>query len=180
MTQDMLELIKVVLPLAGVALGGVITFLVTRSTEREKARRERRQKLAQLEQDALARALEWIDPMRNAHIRISSLLSASSNGSIDRDHVTKHWPDLLGQLAKLDVPTHQRAVLFQDVYPTGRKIAADLDDLKSVAIRQAEAASASLGPRTSFDEWTQQIHDLDNRIEKLEHKLRARFRATFD
>ena len=70
-------------PLIGVILGGLISFFTARGVERQRWKRERQEKLASLQRDALAAALEWIEPMRNAETSASSLVMAAIRGDVD-------------------------------------------------------------------------------------------------
>jgi hypothetical protein len=101
------------LSLLGVVVGGLITFLTGQVQERRRHRHERREKLDALRREALSAALEWIEPMREAHIQASSLISAALHGGYadGEENILSKWPSLLDALAEQDLPGHQRAVL---------------------------------------------------------------------
>jgi hypothetical protein len=71
-----------------------MSTLTTLAIERQRSRRERAERLAALKREALSAALEWIEPMRNAHTGASSIALAVVRGDLDEDHVRQRWPNL--------------------------------------------------------------------------------------
>ena len=111
MSEDLIsKLLTMGGPLLGALVGGLIASLTARSIERQRWRQERREKLTGLRRDALSAALEWIEPMRNAETRASSLVMAAIQGNFDHENFLKEFPYLLGELVREDLPASQRAV----------------------------------------------------------------------
>lgn len=151
-------------PLAGVLLGALITYYASRSVQREKWRQDRREKLAEIERDALAQALEWIEPMRNAHIRATGVCSGMIRG--EGDPLTT-WPDLLEDLTSMDMPARLRAVLPKGVYARGLDMIRSFEELKPI-------------PGEGIGQLMTGLEQLNREINQLEDDLRKYFRETFE
>jgi hypothetical protein len=135
-------------PLLGAIVGGLISIVATQMLELRRRRHERREKLDSLRREALAGALEWVEPMRQAHTRASSLVVVALHGNVDDERLFTDWPYLLGDLVKKDLPGNQRAVLPDDVYARGHRIFASwtTSELLAFTTRRRCRPRASLWP----------------------------------
>jgi hypothetical protein len=166
-------------PLLGVAVGGLITFITMLTVEHKKWQQERKEKLLSLKREALAAALEWIVPMRNAEIRASSLLMAAIHGTIDDERFLKEFPYLLGELVKKDLPANQRAVLPDDVYSRGHRIVRELDEICYLGVKYGQEARIKGKPLAGFQECSAKLNAISQQINDLETELGKEFRSTF-
>jgi len=180
MQEDIISrLLTIAGPLLGVLVGGLITSLTARGLERTRWHHDRQEKLASLKRDALAAALEWMEPMRNAHGLASSLLMAVIRPGGDEERFLKEFPYLLGDLTKKDLPGHQRAVLPQDIYVRGHRIVREIDELRTFGVQYGQEANLHGKPMAGFQECSARLSAIDNEITQLETDLRNAFTATF-
>lgn len=178
------ELILKLLPIAGSLLGalvgGLITYLSTRGVERQRWRRKRQEKLLSLRRDALAVALEWIEPMRNAETHASGLVMSAIRGEVNDDDFLKKFPYLLGELVKKDLPASQRAVLPDNFYARGNRIVNELDELRVLGVKYGQEARVMGKPMAGFQECSVKLDAIGKQISKLEADLREAFSRTFE
>ena len=167
-------------PLLGAVVGGLATYFVMSRVEHQKWRQERHEKFLSLKRDALAAALEWIEPMRNAESRASSLVMAVISGDIDDEHFLERFPYLLGELVTRDLPANQRAVLPDGVYVRGHRIRRKLDEVRYLGVRHGQEAKLRGKPYTGFQECSDKLNAISQQIEGLETDLREAFRKTFE
>jgi hypothetical protein len=148
--------------LLGAVVGGFITFLAMRSVERQRWQQERWEKLSSLKREGLAAALEWIEPMRNAEIRASSLLMAA-----------------LGELVKRELSAGQRAVLPDTVYERVHRIVRELDEVRILGVKYGQEARIKGRPLAGFQECSDKLDAIGKQIKDLEMELGGAFRRTF-
>lgn len=175
-----LELLKIAGPLLGVFIGGLIAYLTARGVEKRRWKQERQEKLAGLQRDAMSAALEWIEPMRNAETRASSLVMAAIQGNFDHEQFLKEFPYLLGDLVKKDLPADQRAVIPDNIYERGHRIVRDLEQLIPLGVKFGQEASVMNKPMTGFQECSNILDTIHKQISELETDLRKAFRKTFE
>lgn len=173
------DLLAIIGSLLGVLVGGLLSFLTTLGIEHRRWKQKRQEKLEELRRDALAEALEWIEPMRNAEIRVSSLVMAAIHGEVDHENFLKKFPDLIGDLAKKDLSASQRAVLPDNVYARGHQIVRDLNNLRSLGVKYGQEAMVTGKPMAGFQECNNKLDVIGKQIEELETDLRKAFRQTF-
>ena len=166
--------------LVGVVVGGLITHLTTRGVERQRWRHERREKLSDLQRNAVAGALEWIEPMRIAQARAESLVMAAIQGDFDHEQFLEKFSRLLSELVKKDVPADQRAVLPDNIYDRGYRIVCDMDRLSCLGVRFGQEAMAKGKRMAGFKECSEKLDTIHKQILELETDLREAFRRTFD
>jgi hypothetical protein len=167
--------------LLGALVGGLISTLTALAIERQRRRRERLDKFADLKREALAAALEWIEPMRNAHIRASSLALATVHGNADQGAVHGGWPKLTDELSKADLTGVQRAVLPEGTYTRGHHIASALNDLRNFALKESQSKHiVDRKPLAGLKECQERTDAIDQAIQSLEHDLRGELRRSFD
>lgn len=166
-------------PLAGVIVGGLVSFLVAFGVDRRRWKHEREEKLAGIERDALAAALEWINPMRNAQTKASLLVVSLLRGEIDVEAFHRDFPQLSAELAKRDPRADQRAVLPDEIYQAGHRIVYALDDLRLTAVRHSAEAWTSGPFMAGYPECEAKLKSLNEDITSLEDRLRRAFRQSF-
>lgn len=167
-------------PLVGAIVGALISSLTTYGIERSRWRRERQEKLAGLKREALAAALEWIEPMRNAEIRASGLVMSSIRGEVSHEDFLERFPHLLGDLVKKDLPANQQAVLPDNVYPRGHRIIHELDDLQILGVRYGQEAKVKGRLMAGFQECSAKLDTIGKQISELETDLKKAFNKTFE
>ena len=167
-------------PLIGVVVGGLIASLTALKVERQRWQHERKEKLSGLQREALAAALEWIEPMRNAEIRASSLVMAAIRGDFDHEHFLKKFPYLLGELAKKDLQASHQAVLPYNIYERGHQIVRDMDQLSYLGVKFGQEATVMGKPMSGFQECSNKLEIIGKQISELENDLRKAFRGTYE
>lgn len=175
-----LELLKIAGPLLGVFIGGFIAYLTARGVESRRWKHERQEKLSVLRRNAMAVALEWIEPMRNAESRASSLVMAAIQGNFDHEQFLKEFPYLLGELVKKDLPADQRAVLPDNIYERGHRIVHDMEQLIPLGVKFGQEASVMNKPMAGFQECSNILDTIHKQILELETDLQEAFRQTFE
>lgn len=181
MEQDLISrLIVLAGPLAGAIVGGLISIAAMFTVERQRRRHEKKEKLASLKRETFAAALEWIDPMRNAHSRASSLTIAAIRAEIDSEHLFQEWPNLVGALAKKDLTAAQRALLPDGLYRRGHHIVRELEELRSLGVRHGQDASVMGKLMAGYTEISAKLDAIDAQMCQLEDDLRKEFLTTFE
>lgn len=179
-TEDTTSIILSILgSLTGVIIGGLITFLTMQSIENKKWRRERQEKLEMIKREALAASLEWIEPMRNAHIKASSLVFALIEGTISQENYLQDFPYLIGILAKKDLSGNHRAVL-PDFYDTGHLIVKKMEELKFLGIKNSKRGNEEEQPSIIFQECHNKVVEIEEEIFSLEKKMKDAYIKTFN
>jgi hypothetical protein len=173
------QLIPIFGTLLAVIVGGLLTFLTTSVIERQRWKRERRDKLDEIRRDAYAAALEWIDPMRNAELKASSMVMAALQGELDHERFMNEYPYLVGDLAKSDLTGSQRASLPVDFYSCGHKIIRDLDKLRYLGVKYGQEVQVGRTIPEGYEECMAKMNEISNDIEHLERELKAAFHKTF-
>ena len=174
------KLIAMAGPLLGALIGGLIAYLTARCVESQRWRHERQEKLSGLQRDAMAAALEWIEPMRNAEIRATSLVMAAIRGDFDHEKFLKEFPYLLGELVKKDLPADQLAVLPDNIYERGHRIVRDMNQLIYLGVKFGQESTVMDKPMAGFQECSNKLDTIRKQISELETDLREAFRRTFE
>ena len=125
-------------------------------------------------------ALEWIEPMRNAETRASSLMMAAIRGDVDDEHFLTKFPHLLSELVKKDLPPNQRAALPDNIYERGHRIVHDMETLRYFGVKYGQEARVMGKPMAGFQECSNKLDTLGKQISELETDLREAFRRTFE
>lgn len=171
--------LNVIGPLAGTVVGGLITYFVTRAIECQKWKQAKQERLSEICRQGMAQALEWLDPIElsisEASMRVSSIL----HGSIEYEEVFKTWPNLISQLAKMDIPARVRVLLPEDLYPRGHQIFRELEELRSKAVAAAQEMEQMKRPSPALRECFDQLRNLDTLLNDLRLKLIADYKSTF-
>lgn len=181
MSEDLIsKLVLMAGSLLGAIVGGLIASRTAHGVERQKWQRERQEKLASLKREALAAALEWIEPMRNAEIRASAFVMSAIRGVFDHKEFLKEFPNLRGELAKRDLKANQRAVLPDNIYTQGHSIICELDELQSLGVKYGQDATMMGKPTPGYQECHDKLDAIGKQISKLETDLREAYCRTFD
>ena len=106
-------------PLMGVIIGGLITYFVTTSVERQKWSQQKRDKLDDARRQAIVAALGWLEPIDSAMGKAEMHVYKLLHGNEDEEEFRRSYPDLLSVLAKLDVTPEQYFLLPDHLYPMG-------------------------------------------------------------
>lgn len=177
------ELILKLLPTAGPLLGAIIGGLIASFTayllELQRWKRERQEKYAALQREALAAALDWIEPMRNAETHASGLVMSAIRGEVEHEEFINRFPYLLGELVKKDLSAGQRAVLEDNVYHRGQHIVRELDELRILGVRYGQEARVKGKLMAGFEECNAKLESIGKQITELEDDLRNAFNHTF-
>jgi hypothetical protein len=178
------ELIQKMLPIAGPLLGAVVGGLIAAfaayGIEHSRWRRERQEKLMGLKREALAAALEWIEPMRNAETQASGLVMSAIRGQVSDEDFLKRFPYLVGDLAKKDVPANQRAVLPDNVYARGHRIILEFEELQYLGVKYGQEARVMGRPMAGFQECSSKLDTIGKQISGLEADLKKAYGKTFE
>lgn len=162
------SLIDVLLPLLGTLIGGLISYLATTAAEDRKYRREKKDRLQEQQREALALALEWIEPIGNALTRATSVSRSLQMHLIDENQFLHDYPDLIASLANMDPPARLRVFLPKDAYPTVNEIVSELDTIKAKALSHGTLMECiELGA------------DLSVKLGNLKNYLEDEYRKTF-
>jgi hypothetical protein len=167
-------------PLIGALVGGAISTMTAVAIERQRGKREKAEKRAELRREALTAALEWIAPMRNTYIRGSGVAMAVARGVADEDTVRERFPDMLSVLTPLGLTGVQRAMLPDGLYERGHEIIRMMDDLRSSTLNEAGSKHIQRPPLSGIDECLAKTTIIERAILKLENDMRAERRKTFD
>lgn len=181
MSEELIsKLLTIAGPLLGALVGGLITFLTAHGIERQKWRHERQEKLASLKREAMAVALEWIEPMRNAETHAAGLVMSAIRGEFDHEDFLSKFPYLLGELVKKDIPASQRAVLPDNIYTRGHRIIRELDELRCLGVKYGQEARYMGKQMAGFQECSIKLNSIGKQISELETDLREAFSRTFE
>ena len=181
MSEDTIsKMLMIAGPLLGALVGGLIASLTARSLERQRWRHERQEKLLVLQREALSEALEWIEPMRNAEIRASSMVMAAIRGNFEHEKFFNEFPYLLGELVKKDLSANQRAVLPDNIYERSNQIVRDMDQLRYLGVKYGSEATVMGKPMSGFQECSDKLETIGKQISDFENDLRELFRRTYE
>lgn len=166
--------------LCGAIVGGLITFFAMRAIERQRWRQDKADRLAQMKREALAHALEWLDPMDRAISRASTLTSAFLQGTLEHEELMKGWPALLSQLAPRDIPPRLRVFLPKGAYAKGNAIVLSLDRLLTETVRSGQELRLGKDRSQGWENCFTQVTSIQEAISTLKHELEAHYKETFD
>ena len=175
----LLTIVSISGPLIGAIIGALIASLTSARLERSKWRFERQEKLSSLQREALAAALEWIEPLRSSLIKANSLVMAAIEGEFDHTDFITGFPNVLGRLAEKDLTAEQRAVLPGNYYQKGHMIVREFDNLQILGIKYGREFEAKKRPMVGLPECGQKLDDIEMQIAELETELQAAFQKTF-
>ena len=180
MAQDLSRLIDVIGPLIGVFVGGLVTYWATKAVAERRWEQEKRDRRAAAERESIAKALEWLDPidraLTTANMEVSSLLGLER----DDEEFSRAFPNLLGDLARLDLSPGARILLPQGAYEEGHKIVAGLEEVHRDAIGWFQRAKLEHKPMLGLQECGKKLDAVDARTRRLREMLTEAYRDTFE
>jgi len=180
MTREfVLKILRIAAPLLYVIAGALISLLSMWWLDNRRSRRDRQEKLAGLTREALAAALKWIQPMRFAQMRASSLVMAAIHGAIDNEQFLKKYPNLLADLARREIPGSLQAVLPEGIYARSLSMVSRLDELQHLALKQSQETHITGQIMPGFQVCRDKINALEKQIAQLEADLRRESLDTF-
>ena len=170
--------INVIGPLAGTVVGGLITYFVTRSIENQKFKQAKQERLSEIRRQGIAQALEWLEPIdksiSDASMRISSIL----HDTIDQDELFATWPNLISQLAKMDIPIKLRVLLPEDIYPKGQDIIRELEGLRAKAVQASQEMKQKKLPSPALKECFDRLNKIEALFKEMELKIINEYKST--
>jgi hypothetical protein len=86
-----------------------------------------------------------------------TLVSAAIRGNVTPDQFSQEFPNLIGDLAKLDLPGSQRALLPDDAYARGHQIVREFDQLRQLGVKYSQIAAMKREPLPGFQECLEQL-----------------------
>jgi hypothetical protein len=167
-------------PLIGVLIGGAISYFAMWSLENRRWERERKHKIKSERREALAVALEWLDPMERAISSASMIVSSFLQHNIEHEELMTRWPRLLTDLSKKDVPPRLKLFLPKDIYERGNLILREMDDLRYMAIKCGVQGKLKNMPFYGWDTCFPKLSAIEKMIASLHNDLEERYKATFD
>lgn len=175
-SQGVLNLIG---PLAGTIVGGLITYFVTRAIESQKWKQEKQERLSEIRRQGIALALDWLDPIDLSISRVSSRVSSILHGAIEHEEIFETWPNLISQLAKMDIPVKVRVLLPDDIYPRGQQIFRELEELRTKAVEAAQEMKIKKTPSPALADCIDRLKKLDALLNELRMMLIEEYKSTF-
>jgi len=178
--QAFIAIVASLSTLAGTVVTAILQHVLAMSLERKRRQDESARELLRLRREAISAALQLFEPLRNAEIRASSMAFAAVRGDCNKDDVRERFPYPLGELTKLELPPHYRAILPEGLYDLGFPILRDLDELKDAAFRAAsEFERLATFDNDVFEAIFAKTTSIQKQITNLEKKLGEAFQATF-
>lgn len=124
------------LPLVGVVFGAVMGFGASIVLDNRRRSWELKEKKREEKREALRRAFEWFEPMRQAYYSASNYAHFLMDGDIDELGFREQYPhEAIEDLKDLDLPEHLTFFLPDEAYVRRRKILTDLRELYDLALR---------------------------------------------
>ncbi|MCH8270859.1 MAG: hypothetical protein IH985_06570 [Planctomycetes bacterium] len=174
------RILDAIWPLAGVLIGGLVTYWATRAIEVRRWNQEKKDRLAHAKREAVAKALGWLDPMDRALASVNMKVSALLHCDIDYEQFLIQFPNLISDLAKMDLPADLRLLLPADVYADGHHILRMFDEVCTEAIRWGQQARRERKPMLGLRECGQKLDAIAKQIDGLHEKLKQAYLATFE
>ena len=143
-------LLDLAIPMLSVLLGGLITYLTTRSLEQHRWQIEQKAELVKRKREALGQALGWADIVDRDVTKAVLLAGNFIEGMISEEEFRQGWPDLLSKLAAKDLSPRLSVLLPDDAYQMGLRIVRNLHDLYILGLRAHGAKSMSAEKWTEF------------------------------
>jgi hypothetical protein len=135
--------------LLGVVVGGLITYLTTHALETQRWKQQKKDKYLEDRREALKLVLDWIDPIDRAINRAAVLANpfrmTFTGGNARRSELK--WPDLLTEIAKMDLHPSSRYLLPPGIYSGANIIIAALDEIGNLDIQLTEAREQAVEQR---------------------------------
>lgn len=173
------SILDVLSPLFGTFIGGLITYFVARSIENQKWEKEKKDRLSERKREALAQALDWIDPMELAVSNASMLISSHLSNVIDQENFQERWPYLLGELKKYDLPQRLRVFLPLDAYPRAHQIVKELGEIQIMGVKYGQESKRLNTPMLGLDLCGEKLDSVMSKISSFKDDLTKEFMSTY-
>lgn len=173
------NLIDLIFPLLGTIIGGVIAYFASRFATSQKWKQEKLDRLATTKREAIASALEWLDPIQHAISEASTKFFISLDPSTDYADIFHKWPDLLSNLANLEMSQKYRLLLPIDVYPKGIEIINKLEELRTWAVKINQEVKIKQAANVSYERGVKTITDLNTQLNELSEILTEEYKNSF-
>jgi phosphate/sulfate permease len=169
--------LDVLAPLIGTLVGGFITYISTRTVENRKWEQQKRDKFQEQRREAIALALEWLDPIRSALSKATLITSSKLFNRRSDEDFRKSWPNLLATLSQMDPPARLQVMLPQNTYERGLHIIHGLDELRSFLLIDQPTNKEEL--QAKFEQCSHHLSVLQNTLRSLEKDLTDEYKRTF-
>lgn len=174
------HLIDILGPVVGVLVGGVVTYWATASVAERRWKQDKRDRRAAAEREAIAKALEWLDPIDRAigtaNMEVSSLLQFHR----DDEEFLGSFPNVLSALSKLDPTPAERVLLPAGSYEQGLKITSTLDQVRREAVMWFQRAKMENKPMLGLLECGKTLDAASRDAEALRAMLTKAYTDTFE
>lgn len=167
-------------PLAGVAVGGVVSYFVNRRAEHHRWRQQKQDRLAEAKRQAIAKALSWIEPIEQALTSVQLKVGALLQLDMTDEKFLMTYPALTSTLAKRDATPEQRVLLPEDIYAAGHLILREMEELQHVAIRHAQETRLHNNPTPGHAECWAIIDKMREQHNGLRERLHKLYLETYD
>lgn len=176
-SKDVLDvLIPLVSSLVGILIGGAIAYISVRSSDNRKWEQEKKDKLSVERREAIAIALEWFNPFRDAMTKARLLTGSYLQGRIDKERLRTRWPDLISHPGLKDPPPRLQVWLRTDTYKRAFSIIGKLDNFVFEINRYPPTADEWAN---QFSQYSDYLFDLEKELEDLEKDLMEEYQQTF-
>ena len=170
--------------LISVSLGAVLAFLSSYLTENRRWKREQKKELSQDKRKAISQSLRWVDPMKNASIKIKAASIAFVNGRISHEELFERWPNLLNQLKDIDVRHDLATLLPKETFRKSPKITILINKILPMTVATGQSFSSSnheINKRgwQRFNILIEKLNQLQAEIESFEGNLRDNYLNTY-
>lgn len=170
---------EAVILLTSVVVGGVITYLTTRTLEYQKWNQQKKEKLQEQRREALGHALEWIAPIEIAMSDSNILASAFIEKNISEDDFRTQWPNLVSELAKKVIPARFSVLLPSSSYKLSLQIIRQLRELYINSLHsQGVTTWEKLAP--IYNKYMEQAAEIDKTLVTLRKELTDEYMKTFE
>jgi len=174
------RLIEILMPFVGVLIGGLITYWATAAAADRRWKQEKKDRRSAAEREAIAKALEWLDPIdraiSTANLEVSSLLQFHR----DDEEFLSSFPHVLSALSQLDPSPAERLLLPQDAYVIGHRIARRLDEARTSGVMWFQQAKMEKKPMLGLHECGKILDAASKDATQLRDLLSQAYRGTFD
>jgi hypothetical protein len=163
-----LSLLLGALPLIGVIVGGLITYLTTRRLEERKWDREKRERFLRDRRDALRLIAEWIDPIDLAVDRAAKSHALYGYGTPARDVQV-----LLEEITRTKIPASARFLLPSGLYGEAEYVARKIARVVSLGGDVRATAEMQMDPSKNVYGMSHQ--EIDGQRQDLQLKFYEEF-----
>jgi len=173
--------------LISVTFGALLVFLTNSLSEKKRWKRELKLELLKDKRKAIAQALRWLDPMKNAVGTINSISMAYIRGNINREVFLDRWPNLIiGTLSKLDVSHGLLPLLPEETYSKGVEISHIIEwELIRTAVIAVGEAFSHPNPKVveqgkvEYIQLNDKLNELNQKLRAFKDELRSQFLSTY-